>query len=652
MSEEKLRDQGLDKNSAEENPWRAEIVSTIFGDVGNIKADYSCAIQRQILLQGRMYVTERFICFYSNLFGFEKKIKIPFTHINAVTKATTAGVIHNALTVLTAKGEYTFRSFWDREQSLQMIKECHEVACQLRGMTPHLSSSSTALPAGDSAAAATAPVVVTELSPSPPQAEAAPTTNEAASPLGPPARTSALTDDDEELDYGGVGEEGPGGGALDGGVDGFEDRPVVDPAEAFAEVVARRTFKYQGVRKLFPNMSLAEFVAAFIATEEGGDKGKGKAVALGAAVNADAAEEGGEGGGCCGSPSGGGGLGAPLVLGIAEWHERKGDTEVRTEDWKEVASSEPKPSATASAAPAAAAAAAGSSSSSSSSIRSHVRTFRFRTPLSAPIGPSSTRATKTQRFRRFGDGAGCIVDTVTVLEDIPYGDCFEVEDRWIVKPTPPPSSAKGGSEDEAGEGGGVELCISFEIKWMKGTMWKGAIETKTKMDMLAFFVKCADTMEQLFREHKHKEKVELLSGASQQGGVTAALPACLPPSSETTADTAAVAPAATCTVDPSSDGSSSSSRSSPRPAGRSPSSAATLAAATPPPPWISAVPWVLLGFLLLLQVRAEWRSSARDAVVLGELASLQDAIAALQKAILKAHVDDSVKQGSLACLEV
>lgn len=61
-------------NSAEENPWRSEIVATIFGDVGIIKADYSCAIQRNMLLQGRMYVTDRFICFYSNLFGFEKKV--------------------------------------------------------------------------------------------------------------------------------------------------------------------------------------------------------------------------------------------------------------------------------------------------------------------------------------------------------------------------------------------------------------------------------------------------------------------------------------------------------------------------------------------------------------------------------------------------
>ena len=41
-------------------------------------ADFSCAVESRILLHGRMYVTDTFVCFYSNLFGFEKIIKIPF----------------------------------------------------------------------------------------------------------------------------------------------------------------------------------------------------------------------------------------------------------------------------------------------------------------------------------------------------------------------------------------------------------------------------------------------------------------------------------------------------------------------------------------------------------------------------------------------
>ena len=38
-------------------------------------SDYSCAVESKILLHGRMYITDKFICFYSNFFGFEKKVR-------------------------------------------------------------------------------------------------------------------------------------------------------------------------------------------------------------------------------------------------------------------------------------------------------------------------------------------------------------------------------------------------------------------------------------------------------------------------------------------------------------------------------------------------------------------------------------------------
>lgn len=108
------------------NPWRDEIVRTIFGDVGAIRRDFSCAIERKILLHGRLYVTERFICFYSNLFGFEKKIKIPYSHITCITKEYTAVFIPNAIAVITARKEYVFRSFWDRDDCFDLLKSFHE----------------------------------------------------------------------------------------------------------------------------------------------------------------------------------------------------------------------------------------------------------------------------------------------------------------------------------------------------------------------------------------------------------------------------------------------------------------------------------------------------------------------------------------------
>ncbi|CAM9800429.1 unnamed protein product, partial [Hapterophycus canaliculatus] len=84
--------------------------------------DFSCAVESRILLHGRMYVTSTFVCFYSNLFGFEKIIKIP--HMRCITKEKTALFIPNAIAIITSKKEYIFRSFWDREDAFKTLKRC------------------------------------------------------------------------------------------------------------------------------------------------------------------------------------------------------------------------------------------------------------------------------------------------------------------------------------------------------------------------------------------------------------------------------------------------------------------------------------------------------------------------------------------------
>ena len=33
--------------------------------------DYSCALQKEILVHGRMFVTQNWICFYANIFRWE-----------------------------------------------------------------------------------------------------------------------------------------------------------------------------------------------------------------------------------------------------------------------------------------------------------------------------------------------------------------------------------------------------------------------------------------------------------------------------------------------------------------------------------------------------------------------------------------------------
>jgi len=102
---------------------REDILRQIFGDVGDLIDDFSCAVESTVLLHGRMYVTNRFLCFYSNLFGLEKKIRIPYSHITVITKENTVLVIPNAIAITTYRKEYIFRSFWDRDECYRMLKD-------------------------------------------------------------------------------------------------------------------------------------------------------------------------------------------------------------------------------------------------------------------------------------------------------------------------------------------------------------------------------------------------------------------------------------------------------------------------------------------------------------------------------------------------
>ncbi|KAK1900124.1 Protein Aster-B [Dissostichus eleginoides] len=64
-------------------------------DTERLIVDYSCALQRDILLQGRLYLSENWICFYSNIFRWET------LDICSMTKEKTARLIPNAIQVCT-----------------------------------------------------------------------------------------------------------------------------------------------------------------------------------------------------------------------------------------------------------------------------------------------------------------------------------------------------------------------------------------------------------------------------------------------------------------------------------------------------------------------------------------------------------------------
>ncbi|XP_048202596.1 protein Aster-C isoform X1 [Perognathus longimembris pacificus] len=90
-------------------------------DTEKLVADYACALQRDILLQGRLYLSENWLCFYSNIFTWETTISIALKNITFMTKEKTARLIPNAIQIITEGEKFFFTSFGARDRSYLSI---------------------------------------------------------------------------------------------------------------------------------------------------------------------------------------------------------------------------------------------------------------------------------------------------------------------------------------------------------------------------------------------------------------------------------------------------------------------------------------------------------------------------------------------------
>nr|XP_020456082.1 GRAM domain-containing protein 1B isoform X12 [Monopterus albus] len=91
-------------------------------DTERLIVDYSCALQRDILLQGRLYLSENWICFYSNIFRWETLLTVRLIKdICSMKKEKTARLIPNAIQVCTDTEKHFFTSFGARDRTYMMM---------------------------------------------------------------------------------------------------------------------------------------------------------------------------------------------------------------------------------------------------------------------------------------------------------------------------------------------------------------------------------------------------------------------------------------------------------------------------------------------------------------------------------------------------
>ncbi|XP_068209035.1 protein Aster-B-like isoform X2 [Palaemon carinicauda] len=103
---------------------RSEDLKRLFKDLPSderLIVDYSCALQKDILVHGRLYVTPNYFSFYSKIFGWETFVSIKCKDIIAMTKEKTALVIPNAIEVRTEGEKHFFTSFASRDKTYLML---------------------------------------------------------------------------------------------------------------------------------------------------------------------------------------------------------------------------------------------------------------------------------------------------------------------------------------------------------------------------------------------------------------------------------------------------------------------------------------------------------------------------------------------------
>nr|XP_014278898.2 GRAM domain-containing protein 1A-like [Halyomorpha halys] len=133
-SQEPVKERKTSDRVKKKTPWYSALYPTyksrsddfkrIFKDIPSeerLVVEYSCAIQRDILVHGRLYVSQNYLCFYANIFRWETQVTIRWKDVTSLTKEKTALVIPNAILVHTTSDRHFLTSFTARDKAFLML---------------------------------------------------------------------------------------------------------------------------------------------------------------------------------------------------------------------------------------------------------------------------------------------------------------------------------------------------------------------------------------------------------------------------------------------------------------------------------------------------------------------------------------------------
>ncbi|KAM6203080.1 GRAM domain-containing protein 2A [Rhynchocyon petersi] len=125
---ESLKSEEIKKHSREGTPQSKnnQQYHKLFKDIPSeevvLKA-CSCALQRDLLLQGRLYISPNWLCFHASLFGKDIKVVIPVVSVQMIKKHKLAGFLPNGLAITTNTSQkYIFVSMLSRDSVYDMLR--------------------------------------------------------------------------------------------------------------------------------------------------------------------------------------------------------------------------------------------------------------------------------------------------------------------------------------------------------------------------------------------------------------------------------------------------------------------------------------------------------------------------------------------------
>lgn len=106
---------------------RCSIFVEVFDSCCSRLTDYSCAWQKEILVQGRMYLSANHFCFYANFLKWETSLIVKLQDIISISREKTAKLIPNAIEIRTNRNEkYFFASFATRDKTYSTVSRVWE----------------------------------------------------------------------------------------------------------------------------------------------------------------------------------------------------------------------------------------------------------------------------------------------------------------------------------------------------------------------------------------------------------------------------------------------------------------------------------------------------------------------------------------------